>query len=787
MTADRSFRLLYVLPTLLLLVAAVLPLVAGGETLFLRDLFNTHLEMKWAQAEAMRAGRLPLIDPCRAGGQPHLGNPNTVPLYPDNLLYLVAPVLWAFNAHLWLHLLLAPAAFYALARAWGLEREPAWAAGVLYAGSGFFLSNLNFYNLIGGVTLAPLLVAVTLRLAGRATAGRFVAAALLWALLLLAGDPMTAALAALLAATAVAVRHGRRARLLPALAAVAGGTLLAAPQLVEFLRIAPLSFRGHWGYSAAAAMAASWNPVAVLGWLVPFPFGRPDLEFWGQPLFQGNLPFYFALYPGALALALVAASGRPRSAAARWAWGIAAAALFLALGSFNPLVRALSAAAGSGLLRLPAKLWPAVAIGAALLGGLGFARLLERARGWRRWLLPALAAFHLLLAGGLWLGAGAAVRRLRAVVPERFDDAFVAGVVARWIGLLLAAAALLALGALVLRAARSRPAMAGAALLTFHLATQLWLLSPLLATDEAAVYRRPPPLAAHIPAGSSVAHGAHDGLFGPGVIPAGDFPDARLLWRQRQMHAALYPATGMLQRLRYEFNLSPEGLDAFLTRAATQALRLLDDAGRVRLLAAAGVDYLILERQPQAPALAALEPIAAEPVPGGTVRLFRVRGSVPEVRFAGDVYGSESLNEALAKILEPGFDLRSSTVLAGRRPASSPARGEVEVIERDPESLSVRVRASGAGALVWQRAFQPIYRATVDGRPATPVAADLHRLAVELPAGEHLVRIAVDRRPRWLWWPLTVIGGLLVLWGAARHRRATGPAAISRAGSAAAG
>ena len=131
MSPDKNFRLFYVLPTVLLLLAAALPLISGGETLFLRDLFNTHLEMKWVQAEAMREGRLPLIDPYRAGGQPHLGNPNTVPLYPDNLLYLVAPLFWAFNAHLWLHLLLAPAAFYALARAWGLEREPAWASAVL--------------------------------------------------------------------------------------------------------------------------------------------------------------------------------------------------------------------------------------------------------------------------------------------------------------------------------------------------------------------------------------------------------------------------------------------------------------------------------------------------------------------------------------------------------------------------------------------------------------------------------------------------------------------------------
>ena len=527
---NTSFRLLYVLPTLLLLVAATLPLIAGGETLFLRDLFNTHLEMKWAQSEAMQAGRMPLIDPYRAGGQPHLGNPNTVPLYPDNLLYLAAPLFWAFNAHLWLHLLLAPAAFYALARAWGLEREPAWAAGVLYAGSGFFLSNLNFYNLVAGVTLAPALIAAALRLTARPSACRFAALGLLWTLVLLAGDPMTAALAGLLAATAVVVRHGRRARLLPALVAVAAGTLLAAPQLVEFLRVAPLSFRGHWGYSAAASMAASWPPVAVLGWLLPFPFGLPDLQYWGQEIFQGNLPFYFSLYPGALALALVGAVGRPREPAARWAWGLVAAGLFFALGAFNPAVRWLAGAVPANLLRLPTKLWPAVAIGAALLGGIGFARLIDGGRGWRRRLVPGLAATY--LAGGLalWLAAGPAAAGLRRLVPRRFDDAFVAAALARWIALLLATALLLGLFALLLRAARRRPLLAPALLLAIHLASQLLLLRPLLAMDEIEVYRADPPLAAHIPPGARVVHGAHDGLFGPATIPAGAFPDPRLRW-----------------------------------------------------------------------------------------------------------------------------------------------------------------------------------------------------------------------------------------------------------------
>lgn len=775
MSQDKSFRLLYVLPTVLLLLAAALPLIAGGESLFLRDLFNTHLEMKWVQAAAMRDGQMPLIDPYRAGGQPHLGNPNTVPLYPDNLLYLVAPLLWAFNAHLWLHLLLAPAAFYAMARAWGLEREPAWAAGVIYAGSGFYLSNLNFYNLIAGVTLAPALIAAALRLAGRPTAGRFAALGLLWTLMLLAGDPMTAALAGLLAASAVFVRHGRRARLLPVVVAVTAGTLLAAPQLVEFLRIAPLSFRGHWGYSAIASMAASWPPVAILGWLVPFPFGQPDLQYWGQELFQGNLPFYFSLYPGALALALVAASGRPRTVAARWSWSLVAVGIFFALGAFNPAVRWLADALPANLLRLPTKLWPLVAIGAALLCGLGFSRLLENRGGWRRRLVPLLAGAYLAAGLALWIAAGPATGVMRRLVPARLGSDFVVSVLVRWITLLIGTALLLALFALLLRAARQRQRLAGALLLAVHLGTQLFLLRPLLATDDTEAYRADPPIARHIPPGSRLAHGAHDGLFGPSSISIGSFPDASLRWRQRQMHAGLYPAAGMRQGLRYEFNLSPEGLDSFLTRATAQAFGMLGDADRVRLLAASGVDYLLMERQPDPAALALLEPIASEPVPGGVEHLYRLRHTAPEFRFAGTVHGSENLNEALRKLLDPTFDPRTATVLAGEHAATTGGGGTVEVLAEGPESLHLEVRAESAGALVVQRAFLPLYRATVNGREVPLVVADLHRMAVELEAGDHRVRIWADRRPLYMSALLVLAGVLLLAAGSQRLRSARDP------------
>ena len=127
--SERRTFLFYGAPLLLLLIWVTLPLIRGTETLYLRDVLNTHFPMKQAQAEAWRQGWAPVIDPYRAGGQPLTGNPNSVPFYPTNLLYLVGSTFWALNAHFWIHLLLAPLAVYWMARSWGLPREAAWASG----------------------------------------------------------------------------------------------------------------------------------------------------------------------------------------------------------------------------------------------------------------------------------------------------------------------------------------------------------------------------------------------------------------------------------------------------------------------------------------------------------------------------------------------------------------------------------------------------------------------------------------------------------------------------------
>ena len=806
--SPRRTLVFYALPLLaLLLLLLAAPLVRGTGTLYLRDVLNTHFPMKQTQAQAMRAGYFPLIDPFRAGGQPLAGNPNAVPFYPDNVLYLTGSTFWALNAHFWLHLFLAPLAFFWMARAWGLRREAAWAAAACWTLSGFYLSHLSFYNLIAGVTLAPALVAACLRfLQGRRSMAPVVA--VLWALLLLGGDPLMAVLAGVLAALTPSpspgrtpgppgegraasegsapteasisgteaemsgdesgrhappspggpgVRLGEGMGVRAFLAAAVGvGTLLALPQLVEFRRILPLSFRGHRGYTAEAATIASFDPRQAVEWLIPFFFGRPDLigpgSFWGSRFFTGFPPYYLSLYPGLLALALLAASGRPRGKAAWWAWGGIAAGLFLSLGRFNPIAEWLFSLPGRGSLRYPVKFWLPVAMGSALLCGIGFQRLLfgeeEERRPARRRFALTLAIFAAVL-GGLWLflsfSPAAAQSWMAGFVPERY----VPNERLRWAGLCLISLAAIAGLAILARIARRRPVLGGALLLGFHAVVQLLLLRPLYPIDAVTPYLLPPPPALeHVPAGVPVVHADFNYLFGPSTLKQGDFPSRGAHWMERRAFYELYPFTGSMRGRRYELNSSAEGLDTFLARMAEGGVKGAkgDDAKRLRLLAAWGVQRLLMNH-PFDPPQPRARLVTTIPSFGQTLYIYEVVDHAPLAFLARRVIRAPHLNAAYQTLGGREFDARSEAVIPGEGQPLLKSGGTVNNLKQGPERIEMDVTAGpGGGFLVVQRSTH-IWEAEIDGRPAEIVPANLYRLGLEIPTGRHRIVFRIDRRP----------------------------------------
>jgi hypothetical protein len=133
--------------------------------------------------------------------------------------------------------------------------------------------------------------------------------------------------------------------------------------------------------------------------------------------------------------------------------------------------------------------------------------------------------------------------------------------------------------------------------------------------------------------------------------------------------------------------------------------------------------------------------------------------------------------QALARLVDPSFDVQTSVLLAPLPPGLAAQRddpGAVTSIEIDePERVVVRTRGASDAVLVLTDAFLPGWEATLDGAPVAVLRANTAVRAVVVPAGEH--RVEMRYRPRSL--PvgaaLACIGAaaLVAALAAARRRR----------------
>ena len=331
---------------LVLLLAVCCSLLAYWGFFFFRDNLSTHYPLKKLSAGLLRAGEVPYWNFHDGGGQPLAGNPNALTFYPDDFLYALLPAHVAFNLHFLLHLI---AAWFAMR---ALSRSP-WAAW-MYVLSGVAISALSFYNLVTALALVPFALWAAQR-------RRWLLLGCAFGLLALSTEPLTL-LGALIAVLIVAPDW----RLWPA-ALVA--LVVASPQLIAYGEIAQEVERAH-GYSAQTVLNASLAPPRFLSLLLP-------LTNYGDVLF-------FSLFLGIIVVpALFQRS--------RWVI-VAGVTAFLALGAFNPIVRAVVEAWPSiRIARYPEKFALPLTIALVVLS----ARLLERPV-WRVITIIPLALFAVL-------------------------------------------------------------------------------------------------------------------------------------------------------------------------------------------------------------------------------------------------------------------------------------------------------------------------------------------------------------------------------------------------------
>jgi hypothetical protein len=723
---------------------AAAPLALGQRTLYFRDVFTTHMPVKAFGAAELRQGRIPAFNPTWGLGQPFRGNPNALPFYPGNLLYLALPFWSAFNLHYALHWLLAALGMAALARALGQSRAAALVAGLTYAGSGWILTGLSFYNLLAVSAWWPFV------LLGAARGGRrgIALGGIACGLALLAGEPVTAVLGIVPLLLVALQRHGLRRGLLTTLGIGITGLLVALPQLVATARILGFTSRGALGAAAVGAGRFHLGLARLLELIVPFPFGHPwDLGkggYWPWDE-QPGLPYILTLHLGIVGLWLALAGARR---ARGWAL-LALAGLVLAwAGAFGGDALVLLS---RGLVRYPEKLLFWFALAASLLAGWGLERVREAPRAWLGAALGAGGALFLAVVVFLqgsriadWLAAGRVDPELVAEAPRTR--------VGSWIVALVLAAALLGLAALAAR--RRSPAGLAAAQLA-----ALLPLAGLVMTAPVADFAPSPwlPLAGR---GAEVVSAG----------PSGPLSDPSYLTLVRINAFNLGPAPGVLYGLRYPLARDLDGLYSPLSASVLLHFSALDGDGRANWMRALGVQAAVLNETPATPKLLPLS--AAGPF-GGDSRLFAVRDPAPPVWWPRSVAAAGSAGQAfrfVSRAPDPVAD-----VIAARPVVHHPG-ARVALHAETPDEIEVDVAGQG-GLLVLRRAFQPLYTASAEGKSLPTLPVNLSLLGVEVPPGTHRVRIAVSAGQEELAGGAAAVAFLVAL-GLAWRRTLTPPAPL---------
>jgi hypothetical protein len=760
-TADRL-----ALVALAALVAFLLrDAVFLGRTFYERDINLQWYPQVEAFVRAVAAGSWPVWNPWVSFGQPMLANPNTQVLYPPTWLNLVMRPATFYTWFFAGHLLFGACGLYVLARRLDLSCSAAVFAAAAFAASGPVLSLGNLWNHLAAAAWLPwVLVAEQ-----RALASLVARDVAIWGASLgiqvLAGSPDVSLMTGLLVLgeTLLSLRrdgasHNRRVLTSAALAALLGFSI-AAGQILPSLELASRSGRG----ALAAATRTYWSlhPLSLLQLALPIAWNDlPLTDGLHAALFESREPLLFSYYLGLpcllLALCGTLGPGRPRRTPLVIAAVLAGA---VALGPHTPLFGlALRVIPLLGTLRYPSKALLIVAFASALLAGMGLDAWRD-ARG-RRFgqgaaVLTALAAACAILA--LRLGAER-IGPWLVIRPQGFTFAgLLAPAEARLVHATLATAAL----AFASLACPETTRLLLAA--TIAIADLALVHDGLNHTAPAVVLATRPDVVQRIHQEDGrrlyVVDYGSDGavarqLLGravPFALAGGTLP----AWAGAVARHS-YPVSPMAAAFGINESYTPDllGIEPVaLARMHALLLRSLGGDITTRLLQLGAVSQALALHDLELPALqrqAEVRSLFPEPI-----RLFSVEGALPRVYAVG---GAQVVAEgdALPRLVDPSFDFAHEVLVgSGTARTSDPQfAGNVRVVARLPDRVVLEADLVRDGFVVAVDAYDPGWRATLDGRPAPLLCANLAFQAIATPAGRH--QIELSYRPRLLMWGLAL-------------------------------
>jgi Bacterial membrane protein YfhO len=773
---SRRLRLaapaLLVLPVLILFGRAL----AGRATLYDRDIHTLFFGQCESFVRCVTSGSWPLWNPFLGFGQPLLADPGLQVLYPPTWLNLLLPVETYYAAYAAGHVFLAGLGVYALTRRWRFAPTSALGAGLVFMLSGPLVSMVFLWQHLAGAGFIPWVLWAQ----ERAFQRRSNPSALLWgailAVQLSTGSVDMTLLGSLPAAGLLARRlhrrDGRRGLARAArLGAVAGALAVGLTAALWLPAMHLLVRTPRVEQPEALRYFFSLHPVLALQTLVPLDFMALDLPPETQiDLFGPVSPLLVSLYLGVVALPLVVAGLGRSSRGSRTVFVVVGAiGLALALGKYGvvlpwledwlPLLR---------IFRFPVKAMVLVSLAWGVLVGGG----LERRRREGNVGDPARAAAGLAAA----LLAALVVAVLWGLLPSKETT---------WEAARLGLAALLAAAGLFLVGGRrgvvESPALVvllALDLLGAHLRVEPTVPRKLLARPPETVQALAPAPLKRIYTFEYTARAAQAG-YRRTLLAKPDLVLPNPLGRDGAI--ALGSNLALLGTIPARFGIYGSfGFDSVVvpTREQLQLTLLLhtveETPGFLRLLQVGGVQDVLafheegLEGLRRSASIATpyVRPLGVFQVPDPLPRAY----VVPRAREADD-------RSAPTILLDPQFDPRREVLVSGNpaRPDEKGGEGAVRHLALACDRVRADVTLAGTGYLVLLDAYDPAWRALVDGAPAEILRANVGFRAVALEPGDHVVEFVYrpPAVPRGLAISgLTLLAGIVALRSSRRSARA---------------
>ncbi len=346
---------------------------------------------------------LPIWMPYQFAGISYLGSSESGVLYPPNFPFLASGSGYLYNLLLLLHYAAGAFFTYLYLKLICRDRLPAVCGGMAFGLAGFVMAHKGHLNIVNAVVWLPLLLYLyeRIRREGRVSLSLF--ASLAVAVQVFAGHYQISlysymVLGLFILFYGVKAERGTRGRfLLLTSFPLALGVVLALPQLLATWEVSRVATGTGNGY--AFFTGYSFSPWLFLQFLYPFFFSSGYGQvYWGP----GNLS-ETSSFVGTAALILAAVAllrYRRRDPQVRfWGW-VGLLALFLMLGSYNPLYKLTWYIPVYNLFRIPSRHLLELDLALAVLGALGLDYVLREKERNKRLLLGGVGA---VLALGLFM------------------------------------------------------------------------------------------------------------------------------------------------------------------------------------------------------------------------------------------------------------------------------------------------------------------------------------------------------------------------------------------------